>query len=83
MSKRAEFLKGYASRILGRPLTDDEAALVSQEVNRRVVRDLCATFTVVVEKPKKKGKKAKVETPEEELESVINEIESSSSKGTE
>ena len=80
---RAEFLKGYASRILGRPLTDDEAELVSKETSRGVVRGLCATFPVE-EKPKKKGKKPKkVETPDEQLESVISEIESSSSKGTE
>lgn len=80
---RAEFLKGYASRILGRPLTDDEAELVSKETSRGVVRGLCATFPVVEEKPKKKGRKPKVETPDEQLESVISEIESSSSKGTE
>ena len=52
---RAEFLKGYASRILGRPLTDDESELVSKETSRGVVRGLCATFPVVEEKPKKKG----------------------------
>lgn len=85
MSDRAEFLKRYAADILGRALSDDEADLVSQETNRRVVRDLCGTFLekkVSTPKPKAKAK-AKV-TPIKELESVVDEeIESSSSKSTE
>lgn len=82
MSDRAEFLKGYAEKILGRPLTDDEAELVAVEVNRRKVRDLCGTFTV--EKPKKTSKKKSSKiSPEKELEMVVDEVESGSSKGSE
>ena len=84
MSDRAAFLKRYAARILGRDLVGDEADLVSQETSRSVVRALCGTFTVEkkVSKPKTKAK-SKVTTPEKELETVINEIESSSSKSVE
>tara|TARA_A100001201_G_scaffold2001_1_gene5025 strand:+ start:10405 stop:10650 length:246 start_codon:yes stop_codon:yes gene_type:complete len=81
LSDRAEFLKGYAERILGRPLTDDEAALVAVEVNRRKVRDLCGTFA---EKPKAKAKKPKSKVKlDKELEMVVDEVESGSSKGSE
>jgi len=74
-------MKRYAADILGRDLTDDEADLVSQETNRRIVRDLCGTFKV--SKPKKSKAKPKISV-DKELESVINEaIESSSSKSTE
>jgi hypothetical protein len=57
LSERGEFLVQYAGRILGRDLTEDEAKLVSQETNRRVVRDLCATFSKPKPKPKAKAKK--------------------------
>jgi len=83
LSDRAEFMKRYAADILGRDLTDDEADLVSQETNRRIVRDLCGTFKVSKPKPKKSKPKPKISV-DKELESVINEaIESSSSKSTE
>lgn len=69
MSERGEFLVQYAERILGRTLTADEAKLVSQEVNRRVVRDLCATFSKPKPKPKAKAKK-----DDRPIEQVIDEV---------
>ena len=79
-----EFFLGYAERILKRPLADDEAKLVSEKESRHEVRALCATFTV--EKPKKKTSKKKSSSwvsPEKELELVIDEVESGSSKSIE
>ncbi len=71
MSERGKFLVQYAGRILGRDLTEDEAKLVSQETNRRVVRDLCATFSKPKPKPKSKAKAKKDDKP---IEQVIEEV---------
>lgn len=54
MSNRSEFLCAYASRWLGRELTDEEAKLVSSETSRRAVQELCLSFA----KPKPKKPKA-------------------------
>ena len=85
MSERGEFLCRYAERILGRELTADEAKLVSQETSRRVVSDLCRTFTVKTIPSKKKSSWSKSEdTPiEEDIKVIVDEVESGSSKSVE
>lgn len=84
MSDLTEFFLGYAERILGRPLSDDEAKLVSEQESRKQVRAICSTFEEA--KPKKspsKKKKSSWVSPEKELEMVIDEVESGSSESIE
>jgi|TARA_R100000479_G_scaffold170272_1_gene112781 hypothetical protein len=72
---RADFLKGYAERFLGRSLSEEEEELVCAETSRRSVQLLCETFA---QKPKAKSKKAKPkakpidESMDESIKAVVN-----------
>ncbi len=72
MSNRSEFLCEYASRWLGRALTEEEAALVSAETSRREVQILCEGFSA---KPKKKTSKSKPKSvsKDKDIEEVVKE----------
>ena len=70
MSNRSEFLCAYASRWLGRDLTEEEAALVSAETSRREVQILCEGFSA---KPKKKTSKPKSVSKDKDIEEVVKE----------
>ena len=71
MSNRSEFLCAYASRWLGRALTEEEAELVSAETSRRKVQTLCEGFNA---KPKKKSSKPKKSvSKDKDIEAVVKE----------
>ena len=72
MSNRSEFLCEYASRWLGRALTEEEAALVSAETSRRAVQILCEGFSA---KPKKSASKPKPKpkAKDKDIEAVVKE----------
>ena len=82
MVTRLDFLLGYAERVLGRALTDAESAVINDGMTRMDVRRALASLPE--EKPKKKWSKPKVETTlEEDIEVVVNEVESGSGEGSE
>ena len=72
MSNRSEFLCEYASRLLGRDLTEEEKALVSAETSRRGMQILVAGFD---SKPKKTASKPKPKpkVKDKDIEAIVKE----------
>lgn len=87
MSERVEFLTGLLSRRLGRELTEDEIALLRDDMTRNEAHALARTLEAEPPKPEPKKKsswsKPKMETTlEEDIEVVVNEVESGTNEGT-
>lgn len=86
MSKRLDFLRGYAERVLGRSLSDAEAAVITDGMTRMDVRRALASLPEKKTSSKKSSwKKAKDEdlTVDEVIEVVVNEVEGGSGEGSE
>lgn len=65
MSDRATFLCEYASRLLGRDLTEEETKAVSEKTSRRDMQLLVESFKKPVAKATKAKPKPKVVKDEE------------------
>ena len=81
MSDRATFLCEYASRLLGRDLTEEETKAVSEKTSRRDMQMLVESFKKPVAKATK-AKKTKSVSVEEVVEEIVNEEQGKRGKGS-
>tara|TARA_R110002012_G_scaffold216250_2_gene387345 strand:- start:596 stop:844 length:249 start_codon:yes stop_codon:yes gene_type:complete len=81
LSDRATFLCEYASRLLGRDLTEEETKAVSEKTSRRDMQMLVESFKKPVAKATK-AKKTKSVSVEEVVEEIVNEEQGKRGKGS-